>query len=142
MASKKEKPTRPKRFPKFPTEVDQSVTLDAAVELTRRYRKASPASEHGGFFWARGIEAILAQPGCIGVRYYHGLDSQGRYQNVWVGVDKDGNDIVRKPGASSQKSAKSKRGPSENVAATSSDAVILDTHWPCPPICPWGSPLN
>ena len=34
----------------LPPKDSQRITLAAAVELTQRYRKAAPASEHAGFF--------------------------------------------------------------------------------------------
>lgn len=115
----------------IPPKDSQRITLDEAVALTQRYRKASPASEHGGFFWGEGIQAILAQPGCVGLRYYHGLDAQGAYQIVLVGVDGNGNDIT-KSATTSKKRA---------LAAADSGAVLLDRHWPCPPWCADDSPL-
>jgi hypothetical protein len=121
-------------YGKVPPKGSQRISLEGAVELTQRYRKAAPASEHGGFFWADGIQEILAQPGCVGLRYYHGLSAEGSYQIVLVGVDADGNDIT--------KLGKPKKSARVALAAGSGEAVLLDHHWPCPPYCPPGtSPL-
>ena len=140
------KPGRPDGYPwdgTWPPPKAQQIPLAAAVDLTQRYRKSAPASEHGGFFWGDGIDRILRQPGCVGLRYYHGLAEDGSYEIVLVGVDKDGNDIVTVDSGGSydkpevrQTRAAAKRGPTQ-----STDAVILDTHFPCPPMCPWNSPL-
>lgn len=113
----------------LPPQESQRITLAAAVELTQRYRKAAPASEHAGFFWAEGIKAILEQPGCVGIRYYHGLSADGAYSPVVVGVDEKGNDITAV--------TKGRRA----AAAATGDAVLLDHHYPCPPFCPTESPL-
>ena len=116
----------------LPPRESQRITLDEAVALTQRYRKAAPASEHAGFFWAEGIKAILEQAGCVGLRYYHGLTAEGTYSPVIVGVDEKGNDItaIAKP-----------RRAAGAAAAGAGDAVLLDNHYPCPPFCPTGSPL-
>lgn len=124
-----------RRIPKEP--VDQRIALVRGVELTQRYRKAAPASEHSGFFFADGLQALLAQPGVHGMRVYHGLDENGAYRMVLVAVDKDGNDIVKAPGRPRRAYV------AASAAATASgDAVLLDGHWPCPPFCPTDSPLN
>lgn len=120
-----------KGYRSIPPKESQRISLADAVELTQRYRKAAPASEHAGFFWADGIQAILAQPGCVGIRYYHGLGPDGTYSPVIVGVDGNGNDIT--------KPARSPRGA--KAVAAAGDAVLLDHHFPCPPYCPDGSPL-
>src|SRR5688572_6208968 len=67
------------------SKASQRISLGEAVSLTQRYRKASPASEHGGFFWADGIREVLAQPGCVGIRYYHGLGEKSNFRLVIVG---------------------------------------------------------
>lgn len=117
----------------LPPKESQRITLAEAVDLTQRYRKAAPASEHSGFWWAEGIQQVLAQPGCIGVRIYHGLGADGTYQPVIVGVDEKFNDItaVAKP-----------RRAAGVATASAGDAVLLDQHYPCPPFCPTDSPLN
>ncbi|MEP7383690.1 MAG: hypothetical protein ABI910_18535 [Gemmatimonadota bacterium] len=131
-----DKPRRKPRggYGQMPPKEPQRISLAAAVELTQRYRKAAPASEHGGFFWADGIQELLAQPGCAGMRYYHGVNAEGCYQIVLVGVDANGNDITKAPGT-----RKTARGAV--AAAGAGDAVLLDHHWPCPPYCPTDSPL-
>jgi hypothetical protein len=112
-------PSRPNR---------QKISLRQAVDYTKRYRKAAPASEHAGFFWANGLREVLEQPNCSGIRVYHGLAKDGAYRLVIVGVDANGKDMT---GRIAHASGKSQSG----------QATILDTHWPCPPFCPPGSPL-
>lgn len=113
----------------LPPRDSQRITLAEATAYTQRFRKLSPASEKGGFFWGEGIEAILAQPGCVGLRYYHGVDENGNYQIVLVGVDGNGNDILT--------ASSSRRKRAGAVARAAGDeAVILDRHWQCPPWCP------
>lgn len=123
-----------KGYKGLPPRQPQRISLYNAVELTQRYRKAAPASEHGGFFWGDGIRELLDQPGCVGLRYYHGLNASGNYQVVLVGVDANGEDIVKAP--------RPPKGAAASVqSAFGGDAVLLDQHWPCPPFCPPNSPL-
>ncbi|MCC6317027.1 MAG: hypothetical protein IT361_04975 [Gemmatimonadaceae bacterium] len=123
------KDNKPGRIPTRPR--NQRISLGTAIDLTKRHQRASPASEKAGFFFAKGIADLLAQPEVYGMRVYHGLDAKGRYRMVLVGVDRAGNDIVRTK----------KVLASGAVARSFGDAVLLDGHWPCPPFCPPDSPL-
>ena len=129
---------KPRGLP--PRRTNHRITLATAVGLTQRYRKAAPASEHGGFFWAKPLQDLLAQPGVVGMRFYHGLDARGRYRLVLVGVDGDGKDVVR----ATVRTESGARVTKARVASAtmSGDALILDTHWPCPPVCWPDSPLS
>ncbi len=129
---------RKKKSPRrqLPPVTDQRVSLETAADYTHRYQKSAPASEKAGFFFAEGLRKLLEQPGVAGMRIYHGLDESGRYRMVLVGVDAEGNDIVR---VSSRPRPKSQLRAL--MASGSGEAVLLDTHYPCPPFCPRDSPL-
>lgn len=134
---KTKKGSRPSAYSAMlPPRESQRITLQAAIDLTQRYRKAAPASEHGGFFWTEGIQAILSQPGCVGLRYYHGLDAEARYQIVLVGVDAHGNDITKGVALPAKSSRSAKGATTTAMMFSDGDAVLLDRHWPCPPYCP------
>ncbi|MGQ0650351.1 MAG: hypothetical protein ACT4P7_22650 [Gemmatimonadaceae bacterium] len=133
MATRKPRKNYADRYKKFPTKpYSQRITLATAVDLTQRYRRSAPASEHSGFFFAKGIAELLAQPEVFGMRIYHGLDQTGRYRLVLVGVDQIGEDIVK---------TRQTLRPTA-VARGEEDAVMLDGHLPCPPVCPRNSPLD
>lgn len=117
----------------LPPRKAQRISLDDAVALTQRYRRGAPASEHGGFFWADGLRALLDQPGVAGMRYYHGLDADSGYRIVLVAVNGKGQDIVR-PAA-----GKGRRPGGR--APVGDDVVLLEEHQPCPPYCDPDSPL-
>jgi hypothetical protein len=63
-----------------------------AGELTKNYRDANPGSIIGGYFSRDCFEAILAQPGCAGIRYYFGIKVNGEPCIVLTGVDANNND--------------------------------------------------
>ena len=74
---------------------DHRMTLSEAAELTRLYRKTSePTAERSGVFHAAQVRRLLDQPGCIGLRYYHGRHSDGRYAILLVGVGPKGEDLL------------------------------------------------
>ncbi|MFN8571371.1 MAG: hypothetical protein U0132_04890 [Gemmatimonadaceae bacterium] len=125
------------RKPKLPPPSDHRISLRRAVKLTRNYRESIPAADKTGFFHKQAIVDLLRQRGVVGMRYYHGLDDHGQYHLVLVGVDKEFRDIVE-----SRKGKITRLDQSVGAMVTSSSAVILDTHYPCPPNCPPPGPLN
>ena len=44
----------------------------------------------GGFFGRKILLAILNQPNCVGIRYYHSLDAKSQPTLVLVGEDQNG----------------------------------------------------
>jgi hypothetical protein len=100
----------------LPPSRDHRIALAAASALLRRHREAAPNVERGGFFHAKAIHDLMAQPGCSGIRIYHGRKDDGTVAMVLVGVDASGNDM--------------------------SSGVLLEEHYPCPPICPDPDGLN
>ena len=92
------------------------ITLAEAKELTRRFRdthKADKEKTRSHRISREVIEKILAQPGCAGLRVYHGHRKEkgergGEETVVIVGVTDDGTDMT---------------------------AVIAEEAWGCPPYC-------
>jgi hypothetical protein len=70
----------------------------------------------GGHFPREAIEAILAQPGCTGIRFYYGGNPDGSPAIVMLGIDATNADMT--------------------------DGEIIDTHFPCPPFCDVDSALS
>ena len=45
-----------------------------AAKWTKTYRDANPAAIQSRFFGKEILQAILNQPGCVGIRFYYGND--------------------------------------------------------------------
>lgn len=127
---------------RLPPKRNHRISVKEAAALTRRYRDASPASEKTGFFHAGALRDLLSQPGCVGFRYYHGLDDRGCYRIVLVGVDANGADMVRPPKPQSVGALPKSGAGNAKASGPSGEAVLLENHYPCPPWCPPPSPLN
>lgn len=96
---------------------DHRISLDKAATQTRAYRHGAPIrTGDAGAFNAAPVRELLDQPGCVGVRYYKGLNEEGTETIILVGVDKDGSDMT--------------------------SGILLDIVFLCPPICPGGNVLN
>jgi hypothetical protein len=129
----------------LPPPSDHSIPLDDAVELVKRYRTfCGPAAEKGGFFWAEPIRRMLAEPGCVGMRYYHGVDADGKYRIILLGVDSNGRDIVRHISGGGGRAQAGGEGQALESHAMSSAPLgdsQLENHYPCPPFCPPDGPF-
>ncbi len=93
------------------------VTLDQAVKFIQNFKNHPTAPTIKSGLFARNIfEKILAQPGCVGIRYYYAALDDGSPTIVLVGVDSLRNDIEQ--------------------------GVIGETIFPCPPVCSSPNQLN
>jgi len=74
---------------------NHNISLDEASTMTKLYRQSLPvASRKGGFFGRDAIESVLAQADCVGIRYYHGINSKGEPVIILVGTDANEDDLV------------------------------------------------
>jgi hypothetical protein len=145
---KKGPPSRPKPEEGLPYR-NHHIPLEKAIEYTRRWREAAPRAEKGGLFDAGQVRDLLSQKGCEGFRYYHGLDADGRYHIILVGVDAKGEDIlpprrgekIPQPPRTGDQLQQQGAATVMALAITSGGGVILEDHWECPVVCPKRSSL-
>jgi len=92
-----DEPVRQKtRIHKFTGKEKHFISLVEASLLTRRHRdKVGRGFVKGGYFGHLIYDKILAQEGCMGVRSYFAAYNDGTPTLVLVGVDQEGNDMLR-----------------------------------------------
>ncbi len=105
------------RPPQYTGNENHIVTLDQAVKYIQNFKNfpATPSIK-GAYFGRSAFDKILAQAGCIGIRYYYAKKDDGTPTLVLVGVDGSGNDITV--------------------------GILIEDAFPCPPFCGGPSPLN
>ncbi len=72
----------------------EQITLQEAAQLTANYRTAHPNEIRGHFMGKSILKTLLDQEGCMGIRTYHGINTDGSKEIVLVGVDANGNDML------------------------------------------------
>lgn len=92
------------------------ISLQDAATMTASHRATHPNHRLGHFMGKDILNQILAQAGCMGIRVYHGLDTRGNRELVFVGVDANQNDIVT--------------------------GIVADKAMPCPNTCSISNSLN
>lgn len=103
--------------PTYDGKENHTITFDTAVKYIKNFgAKADSLSPKGGYFGRLAFEQILAQKGCVGIRYYFAKTDSGASTLILVGVDSTGADL--------------------------SGGVICDKTYPCPPYCTTSGGLN
>ena len=76
--------------------VGEEISHELAADFMKAYQDTH-VGENGGYQIGRNIiDQILSQPGCVGMRFYYGLNEDGIKTLVYVGIDADGKDIVKR----------------------------------------------
>jgi hypothetical protein len=74
--------------------VGGEIGRETATEFIKAFGQAHPNENHVYYLGRNIIDKILAQPGCVGMRFYYGLNAEGKKTLVYVGMDADGKDLV------------------------------------------------
>jgi len=69
---------------------NHAITLAEAAVMTKNYRNQNPGDILGVFYGKIAIEPVLAQPGCVGIRYYNAINNNNPTV-VLIGVDANQN---------------------------------------------------
>ena len=93
------------------------IDKEMASTWTKNYREANPKGAHAHFMGREILLALLGQKGCMGIRFYYGLND-GVQQLLGVGVDSNMNDQLGE------------------------DCQIADDTKICPPYCSEPNSLN
>ena len=95
------------------------IALETAAAWTKNHREKHPDQPISHFSGKQNLEKILAQEGCVGLRFYHAYDEKGQKHLVIAGVNSHGDD--------------------QADTAHHGMHMLLDQTVPCPgPNCPKG----
>jgi hypothetical protein len=72
------------------------IDLELAASWTKHYRDRHPEETISQFFGKEILENILAQPGCLGIRFYYAYDEPhgGKKHLIIAGAMADGTDQI------------------------------------------------
>lgn len=72
-----------------------AISLELGATMTESYRNANPDELKGHFFGKEILQQILEQDGCMGIRMYYGIDSDGEKALIIVGADANEDDMTQ-----------------------------------------------
>jgi metal-dependent amidase/aminoacylase/carboxypeptidase family protein len=104
----------------FTGEEIHDIGFTEAAEITKRYRDihTEPEDRKAVYFSKKGIQKVLDQTDCVGIRIYFGYNEEIEFEPIIVGADRYENDILH------------------------TGAVCLDLSLPCPDRCSEANILN
>ena len=77
--------------------IGEEISHELAADFIKAFEETASTGEIKGYQIGRNIiDRILAQPGCVGMRFYYGLNEEGQKTLVYVGVDAEGKDIEKR----------------------------------------------
>ncbi|RIY06052.1 hypothetical protein D0T11_19630 [Hymenobacter rubripertinctus] len=114
----------------FNAKAGAAITLSNAQKWVQSYRTSPAVSKGGSLAYYLGNQAfklVQDQPGCVGIRFYNAIDANGDQTIVYVGVDKNGRDMI----------------PRKDEAGNPvyASGVVGDSAERCPPMCDDTTPL-
>ena len=97
--------------------VGGEISHETANDFVKGYEQANPTGIAGYALGRNIIEKILAQPGCVGMRFHYGLNDEGQKTLVYYGMDANGNDLMKQTVVT------------ENGALNNEPAIVADLIW-------------
>ncbi|MDB5190667.1 MAG: hypothetical protein JWQ96_230 [Segetibacter sp.] len=107
----------------YSAEIGEDIGYEKGAKMIKAYYDQNQDDVLAHFMGRNMIEAILAQPGVIGIRSFYALNELGLKQLVMVGVDSNGNNIL------------SYTTVGDNGELIKKKGIVADRHRTCPPYC-------
>ena len=135
--------------------LNHDIPLAVAVEMTARFRKHREEILKTEFqgrdilplcetFQRAAFERILAQPSCVAVRTYLGMDAELKVRFIFVGVNDKGEDILPSAGLGAQSVSATQSVSADTTLGEDEEedeGEIIEEGQRCPPHCPPQGPL-
>ena len=74
--------------------IGEEIGLELGTQMVKGYQEANPSDVHSYLIGREIIDRILAQPGCVGIKFFNAYNEAGRKTLVYLGVDKDGKSLI------------------------------------------------
>jgi|SRR6516225_271322 hypothetical protein len=78
-------------------EIGEAIDRELASKMVKNFNDAYPDLGRDFVVGKNIIEKMLAQPGCVAIRFYNAINEYGRQTLVYCGLDEKGNIIDRYP---------------------------------------------
>lgn len=78
----------------FTANVGEEIGIELGAQFISSYRSKNPTDDVSYYVGRNILEQILAQPGCVGIKFYNAYNETGQKVFVYVGVNAEGNDML------------------------------------------------
>jgi hypothetical protein len=90
--------------------IGEEIGLDLGTQFIKDYQIANPTDPQYYVIGRDIIDEILAQPGCVGMRFYNAYNEMGEKTLVYVGLNEEGKAIVEYTSINNEGSLESSKG--------------------------------
>lgn len=78
------------------SKVGEAISHEMAADFVNAHAKTTTEGVTSFVIGRNIMDEILTQQGCVGMRFYNALNENGQKTLVYVGIDAEGKDIVKK----------------------------------------------
>jgi len=78
------------------SKVGEEISHKTAADFIKAYDQANPTDVKWFCMGKDILTQILNQPGCVGMRFYNGINEEGQKTLVYVGIDAEGKDLIKR----------------------------------------------
>lgn len=75
--------------------IGEAIDHELAKKLINSYKDAYPESFTAVIIGRKIIDQMLAQSGCVGIRFIDAINEEGQKTLVYIGVDAEGKDMLK-----------------------------------------------
>ena len=79
---------------KLTANVGEEIGREMGAQFISAYRSENPADVVSYYIGRNILDQILAQPGCVGIKFYNAYNEENIKTLVYVGVSAEGNDML------------------------------------------------
>ena len=79
---------------KLTANVGEEIGLELGARFISSYRNANPADAISYFVGRNILEQVMAQPGCVGIKFYNAYNEAGEKTLVYIGVNAQGANML------------------------------------------------
>ena len=76
------------------SEIGEEITHELGAKFIKDYRTSNPNDVVCYTIGKNILDQVMAQPGCVGVRFYNAMNEFGEKTLVYVAVNDEGKDIM------------------------------------------------
>jgi hypothetical protein len=113
------------KLSKFTANVGEEISLELGAQMVSSYRKANPTDVTSYFIGRNILEQILAQPGCVGIKFYNAYNEAGEKTLVYVGVNAEGDVMLNVSSISVDGQFESGKG----IVADRTRGIVDEENW-------------
>ena len=75
--------------------IGEEISHELGAQMIKDYQVANPTDVHVYTIGRNIIDQILAQPGCVAIKFYNAYDEMGEKTLVYVGLDENGKALLQ-----------------------------------------------